>query len=260
MRLYFMWSLLFLLCHCTDKDKSQTPQSVEIKDNKIAISSDSAFLKYLQIVPVKNGGHQPVLQEVGEVIAVLDKGVLPDSPELVVSKWKYFNTDSSETKLIEHINKSEFTILIRAHISKNLSDFLTEKQVVLVSRYGTKNEQVKAQIVQSKHEKNSDLTEVIIGISSNLGWSLGAICDLKFQSHELPSFRIPTKSLLHLKDDEYVLVEETDKQFALKHVSVFAEEDNEILVMGDLKESQNIIGKGAILLKNLSLELLPSNH
>jgi hypothetical protein len=131
-----------------------------------------------------------------------------------------------------------------------------------ISRYGLLASKTRATVISIQQAKFQGLPitgqpiQVVIKIQNGQDWYPGTNCVVFFPMLGSQPFLIPSTALLHEGRQEFLLQEVAKGQYFPQPVYVLDTLGDSVLVIGKLMPGENIVSRGAILLKPLLHKLL----
>lgn len=222
--------------------ESKTDSAIQILRDKgvIQIANGSPFLNHLKSVKVSPASEKVPIKEKGLVVGI--KGS---------EDWKFLNEESQalfESKIRESIDKKANT-LVRARLSRELITHIKYGDKVGIAKDNFASSDKMAKVEYAGNFKNSDLLEVYVSFEANQPPNLNDFFWIDFRFKEVKLYFIPTKALLYIFNEEYVLKKSGENTFIPKNVSVVTQNKKGVLVFGGLSNGDEVLSDGAILLK-----------
>jgi cobalt-zinc-cadmium efflux system membrane fusion protein len=134
-------------------------------------------------------------------------------------------------------------------------------QPIAIGRYGLRRSQMPGTVLSigdnPMPSPDGTLTvPVLFRLGSGQTWYPGTNCEVEFPIGVGKAFHLPSTAVLHEGSREYVFKELGSGEYAPQSVAIIDESENSAEVLGNLKPSDRIVARGAILLKPILSVLL----
>lgn len=247
-------SLFLLLCCCqpTSSKNSNKPYQLDVEQRRIQIQDGSPFLNHLQVV---------------KLTATKDK-ILPREKAIVVadkdgSEWSYLNKEIKDyLEAPEQRQQIDLAnTVFRSRISQEFSNDFREGQKIILHDDAMSSTKISGTILKVQKFAGTDLVEIFI--LSQLPTKKTVLLDYYWAelSHvNQDVFQIPSKSILYISNEEYVIQKKDNQIYIPRHVSVVKQENTSASVFGGFQAGDEIVSEGAILLKPLVEKLILSTY
>jgi hypothetical protein len=251
----------FLILFCSGNAMAVVDPTI-VNNDKVILIHDSPLLSRLQILkasedPTKSRS----LLSVGQILASANP-----SGELTGSKLAWVELDEEVSKSMGiHPQSLKNAKIGDAYgmtvVEPEYSGKIHVGEKIKVFQYGLKKSETTAVVTGVRKSPKNDGSDendlkVIFKLSGGQAWFPGTNCQVTFPMIQHHPIRVPTSALLHEGLREYLVQEVSPGHFSTRGVTIVDSGEDSVLVIGDVKPGDRIVGQGAILLKPLLHHLI----
>lgn len=228
---------------------------IKVENDKIFIKNAQSFEKKLEVKSFELAGKEASLRETGFIVSSSQTSFENDR---FISRWV-----SLDERVLEE-NKVEINDFPpeKGHSYGVLStsgDFLPDLkigQMVVIKRYGLKDDHFQGRIVKIISKKNKDLVQIHFIAFQAPELIAGTTCEIEVPHIKNLPFKVSLLSLLHIGLEDYIVIKERDGVYFPKHATIIDQNSESATILVPVSKNLPYVARGAILLKPLLSKII----
>lgn len=223
---------------------------IDVVGDKIYISDDPNFEAKLEVKNFTRAPSEAQLKETGYIVANAQTSF---EDERFRSRWVSLDevilkNNQVELKSVSPAKGMAYGIIAT---SQDFESQIKIGQPVRIKRYGLEGDNFKGTIIRVNKKRGQDIIQVHFLASHAEELIAGTTCEVEISHIKLVPLKVSLMSLLHLGDEDYILIKEKPGVYFPKHVTILDQDSESSTVLVPVDPKLQYIARGSILLKPL---------